>query len=66
MFVLDVNGTLPPWAASHSFINQIVVVSVGIDGRKMLNPMDFKTNILFIWDLVEHIAVVQVVVEDLD
>lgn len=61
-----VNGTLLIQVASHNFINQTVVASVGIDGRKLLHPMDSITNIHTIWDLVEHIAVVQVVVEDLD
>ena len=61
-----VNGTLLIQVASHNFINQTVVANVGIDGRKLLRPMDSITNIHIIWLTVEHIAVVQVVVEDLD
>lgn len=61
-----VNGTLLTQAANRSFISQTVVASVGIDGRKLLHPMDLTMNTHTIWDLVEHIAVVQVAVEDLD
>jgi hypothetical protein len=51
---------------NHSFINQTVVANAGIDGRKVLHPTGLKMLILFIWEIVEHIAVVQVAVEDLD
>ena len=61
-----VNGTLHRWVENHSFINQTVVANAGIDGRKVLHPTGLKMLILFIWEIVEHIAVVQVVVEDLD
>jgi hypothetical protein len=63
---LVVNGTLQRLVENHSFINQTVVANAGIDGRKMLNHTGLKMIILFIWVRVEHIAVVQVAVEDLD